>query len=266
MTEPQVPIGAFVAGLHGEPLGQVAAVYVDNATGRAAWAAVQSGRHAAVVPLEFSRFDGVTLHVPFDSERLRTAPVHDPSTLISYEEGDELARHYGLLPADPPHPVDQATDEPDPPAGAPSDVVVTRSEEQLRAGAVNVVVGRARLVTYVVTEDQTFTIPVRRQEVRLVYDAVPPDEQVVSDTAPAADVHEIVRYAEQVFFSTQVVPVERIRMVRRVVTGERTVTAELASEQIDIDRIGPDDSGPGRLDHTSNGQVSPGRHHDHQET
>lgn len=252
MNGPQVPIGAFVAGLHGEPLGHVAAVFFDNATGRPAWAAVQGSRHAAVVPMELSRFDGATLHVPFDSEHLRTAPVHDPASLISYEDGDELARHYGLIPAAVPSAIEPTGDEATPPAVEGSDVVMTRSAEQLQAGAVNVLVGRARLVTYIVTEDQTFTIPVRRQEARLVYDAVPPDEQVVSHTDPAEDVREIVLHAEQVLFSTQVVPVERVRMVRRVVTGERTVTARLASEQIDID-------------HTSNGRVDSGRHHDHQE-
>lgn len=226
MTGPVIPpVGAPVVGSHGETLGVVGAVYLDNETGRLAWAAVRGRRHSAVVPLQVSRFDGATLHIPYGADRLAAAPLHDPDTLISYAEGDELARHYGLIPApretgpDPVRPPDQAT--------------MTRSEQRLRTRTTNVVVGRTRLVTSVVTEDQTFTVPVRRHEVRLVYDAVPDDEQVVSEAVPEEHVHEVVLHTEQVLFDTRVVPVERVRLVRRVVTGERTVTETLGAEQID---------------------------------
>jgi hypothetical protein len=90
--------GAPVIGGAGELLGHVCTVYVDNATGVAAWAAVQGQHDIAVVPLQHSRFDGWTLQVPYDAARLQAAPHHDPSTLISYPEGDALARHYGLFP------------------------------------------------------------------------------------------------------------------------------------------------------------------------
>jgi Domain of unknown function (DUF2382)/PRC-barrel domain len=228
MTGPQIPIGTSVAGGQGEQLGHVGAVYVDNATGRPAWVAVQGRRDMVVVPVELSRFDGATLHIAFDDERLRTAPKHRPQTLISYAEGDELARHYGLLSRSP---AGVAPSPPDP--GSPA---MVRSEEQLRTGTVNVIVGRARLETFVVTENQTVVIPVRRQEVRLVYDAVPDDEQVVTEATPAEDVREVVLHAEQVLFSTQAVPVERVRMVRRVHTAGHTVRTELRSERIATER------------------------------
>jgi uncharacterized protein (TIGR02271 family) len=102
---------------------------------------------------------------------------------------------------------------------------------------VNVVVGRARLVTFVVTEERTFTVPVRRQEVRLVYDHVPPNEQSVTSVPPAEETHEVTLLSEQVQFSTRVVPVERVRMVRRVVKGGQIVTDEIRSEQIDVEQI-----------------------------
>jgi Domain of unknown function (DUF2382) len=226
MSGPQIPIGAVVAGGQGEPLGHVGAVYVDNATGRPAWAAVLGRVHTVVVPLQLSRFDGATLHIPFSDEQLRTAPVHDPDTLISYAQGDELARHYGLLSR-------SSTDVA--PAADPGTPVMVRSEERLRTGTVNVVVGRARLETYVVTENRTFVVPVRRQEARLVYDAFPDEEQVVAESGPSEDVHEVVLYSEQVLFSTRAVPVERVRMVRRVHTTGQAVRAELRSERIDTE-------------------------------
>lgn len=219
-----------------------------------------------------ARFDGATLHLPYDADRLAAAPLHDPDTLISYAEGDDLARHYGLLPPEPvttgPTGTGPVEAEPDP-SGTPESATTIRSEERLRTGAVNVVVGRARLVTYVLTEDQTFTVPVRRQEVRLIYDAVPEDDQVVSDVDPAEQVHEIVLHTEQVLFSTRVVPVERVRLVRRVVTGERTVTEQVRAEQVRAEQVRAEqvdvehyhaDSGGHDTDHARTG-----RHHDHQE-
>ncbi len=114
---------------------------------------------------------------------------------------------------------------------------MTRSAEQQRTGVVNVVVGRARLVTFVVTEEQTFTVPVRRQEVRLVYDPVPANDQSVTSAPPAEETHEVVLHSEQVLFSTRVVPVERVRMVRRVVRSGQIVTDQIRSEQIDVEQI-----------------------------
>jgi uncharacterized protein (TIGR02271 family) len=121
-------------------------------------------------------------------------------------------------------------------AGA-EDGAITRAAEQQRAGVVNVVVGRARLVTFVVTEVQTFTVPVRRQEVRLVYDPVPAHDQSVTSVQPVEETHEVILHSEQVLFSTQVVPVERVRMVKRVITTGQTVTEQIRSEQINLEQI-----------------------------
>jgi uncharacterized protein (TIGR02271 family) len=147
--------------------------------------------------------------------------------------GDDLYRHYGLLPdasRDPGLP-------PDPPRSAgEQDVVVTSSQEQLRTDALNVVVGRARLITTVVTENQTFTVPVRRQEVRLVYDPTPENEQTIASAGPSEDTVEVILQAERVQITTQVVPVERVRMVRRVVTSAQTITEPVRSEQMALEQ------------------------------
>ena len=241
---PPLGIGVPVIGDAGELLGHVRTVYVDNATGAAAWATVQGPHHSAVVPLQHSRFDGRTLQVPYDAARLQAAPYHDPTTLISYPEGDALARHYGLLPHTP---IDPAR-PPDPRRSAPAqDVAVTRSQEQLRTEVVNVVVGRARLITTVVTENQTFTVPVRRQEVRLVYDPLPENEQTITPTGLSEDTVEVILHAEHVQITTQVVPVERVRMVRRVVTTAQTIIEPVRSEQIALEQTNtpaprPDDN------------------------
>jgi stress response protein YsnF len=123
------------------------------------------------------------------------------------------------------------------------DPVVVRSEDRLHAGTVNVVVGRARLITSVVVEEQTITVPVRRQQIRLVHEAVPESEQVVTDVAPAEETYEVVAYAEQVLVTTQVVPVERVRLIKRV-TEQTVVSGQVRCEQVDVDITAPPASRP----------------------
>ncbi len=143
-----VPVGTAVAGLDGEPLGHIAAVYADTATGHPAWAAVHGVRDTVVVPLKGARFDGGAVHVPFRSEQLRTAPVHDPSTQLTGDQSDALARHYGLLP-----PLPVAAPGVGPEGGAPADPV-------------DVVVVQTERVVYT-----TRVVPV--DQVRAVEDTVP---------------------------------------------------------------------------------------------
>jgi stress response protein YsnF len=117
------------------------------------------------------------------------------------------------------------------------EVVAVRSEERLQTGVANVVVGRARLITSVVTEERTITVPLRRQEIRLVHDKIPAHEQHRTATAPTEQSCEVVRYEERVVVTTEIVPVERVRMVRRVRTAEHTVDDEVRAERIDTDRV-----------------------------
>jgi uncharacterized protein (TIGR02271 family) len=141
----------------------------------------------------------------------------------------------------------------------PEAIAVTRSAERQRAGVVNVVVGRARLVTFVVTEEQTFTVPVRRQEVRLVYDPVPANDQSVTSVQPAEETHEVILLSEQVQFTTRVVPVERVRMVRRVVRTGQIVTDQIRSEQLDAEQIveqQTDSAQPSRIRQQPEGDTS----------
>jgi hypothetical protein len=47
----------------------------------------------------------------------------------------------------------------------------------------------------------------------------------------------VILLSEQVQFSTRVVPVERVRMIRRIVKGEQTATGQIRSEQIAVEQI-----------------------------
>jgi sporulation protein YlmC with PRC-barrel domain len=71
------------------------------------------------------------------------------------------------VPADP-QPVAHQQPTPDPRPAGTADGSVLRSEERLTVGTRTEATSRARLRKYLVTEEQTVTVPVRREEVEAV--------------------------------------------------------------------------------------------------
>jgi stress response protein YsnF len=118
-------------------------------------------------------------------------------------------------------------------------VEVVRSEEELQVG-VRRRRRRLRLRKYVVTEYLTRTIPVRREEVRLEEVAAPaesvgePDEQSTVQAASEQPLLEVVLHREEPVIQLRVVPAERVRLFKDVVTEQRTVTEEIRKEQVNL--------------------------------
>ncbi len=109
---------------------------------------------------------------------------------------------------------------------------LTRSEEQLHVGTEKVQTGRARLRKVVVTEQQTVTIPVTREEVRLVREPVAPGDTVDATIGEAAA--EVVLTEERVVVSKETVPVERVRLGTVTITEQREVTEAVRKEKIEF--------------------------------
>ena len=127
-----------------------------------------------------------------------------------------------------------ATTDPDP----TSDGSVVRSEERLVVATETVPVARVRLRKYLVTEEQTFTVPVTREEIELDHAEIPPERQVPDGGGPlVSDEVEVIRYEERVVVTKQVVAVERVRLVRGIVTAEQVVTGQLRREVVDVDHL-----------------------------
>jgi stress response protein YsnF len=121
------------------------------------------------------------------------------------------------------------------PAGA--DRAMTRSEEQLNVGVQVRPVTRAVLRKYIVTEEVTRTFTVRREEVRL--EQIPVSDADITASASAAfepAEYEVVLHEERPVISTEVVPVERVRLRKEVVTEYVAVGDQLRKERIDLDR------------------------------
>lgn len=130
------------------------------------------------------------------------------------------------------------------------EVVLTRSEEQLRVGTETVVVGRARLRKVIVTEERTITVQLRHEEYVLDHEAVPegaplpdtddPFPPLGTPDGPGTDAVEVVLHAERPVVTTEIVPVERIRLSVRTVTTQVPVTAAVRSEV--IEHTAPEDT------------------------
>jgi len=122
-------------------------------------------------------------------------------------------------------------------SGPTTDDAMTRSEEQLRVGTEKVESGRARLRKYVVTENETVTVPVSHEEVRL--EREPITDANVGEATSGPDIseeeHEIVLTEERVVVDKETVPVERVTVGTETITEEQQVNEEVRKEQIELD-------------------------------
>ena len=99
VSDPRELSGATVTGSHGEKLGKVDTVYLDNETQRPEWAAVKTGlfgSHVSLVPLASAQYQGGSLQVPFTKDDVQHAPHHDPGQELSVEQEKQLFDHYGI--------------------------------------------------------------------------------------------------------------------------------------------------------------------------
>jgi uncharacterized protein (TIGR02271 family) len=117
---------------------------------------------------------------------------------------------------------------------------MTRSEERLVAGTEVYATGRARLRKYVITEDVQITIQVRREELRIEREPIPegslpPVED--PDVFGGPDI-EIILHEERPLISTEIVPVQRVRLAKVVHTDEHVVAGQVRKERIEADLPG----------------------------
>ena len=228
-------------GSDGEKLGTIEEIYLDNESGEPEWALVTTGMFGtkqSFVPLRDASAsdDGVT--VPFDKSTVKDSPKMDPDGQLSESEEAELYRHYGLEYSAG----DSAAGETGGPgrdvSGRNTDDAMTRSEEELRVGTAERESGRVRLRKYVVEDEVTQTVPVRREEVRV--EREPITDANVDDATSGPEIsseeHEVVLREEEVVTEKRAVPKERVRLDKDVETEEREVSETLRKEQVEVDQ------------------------------
>ena len=114
---------------------------------------------------------------------------------------------------------------------------MTVSEEQLRVGTTEREAGRVRLKKYVVEDEVTETVPVRREEVRVEREPITDANRDAALDGPdiSEDEHEVVLREENVVAEKRTVPKERVRLEKDVESGEETVSETVRSERVDVD-------------------------------
>jgi stress response protein YsnF len=127
---------------------------------------------------------------------------------------------------------------------------MTRSEERLVPGTEVYETGRARLRKYVVTEEVQITVQVRREELRLEREAIPlsgqelvadPDVFGPEDTFGGPEggvIFEVTLHEERPLITTEIVPVQRVRLTKLVHTDEHVVSGRVRKERIEADLPG----------------------------
>jgi uncharacterized protein (TIGR02271 family) len=227
-------------------LGTIEEIYLDTRTDEPEWALITTGLFGSkqsFVPLRDASQsdDGIT--VPFDKATVKDAPKIDPDGQLSREEETQLYRHYrldygeaeagseGRSDGDANGTVGRDV------SGPTTDDAMTRSEEELRVGTAERERGRVRLRKYVVEDQVTKTVPVRREEIRVEREPIT-DANVEAATAGpqiSDEEHEVVLHEEEPVAEKRVVPKERVRLDKDVHTDEREVSETVRKEQLEVD-------------------------------
>jgi uncharacterized protein (TIGR02271 family) len=235
--------GQELRGSDDEKLGTIEEIYLDNESGEPEWALVTTGLFGtkqSFVPLRDASGTGDGVAVPFDKATVKDAPKMDPDGQLSQSEEAQLYRHYGLQygESEPSRgtPERSGTTGRDT-SGPTTDDAMTRSEEELRVGTRERESGRVRLRKYVVEDEVTQTVPVRREEVRVEREPIT-DANVDDATAGpeiSSEEHEVVLREEEPVAEKRVVPKERVRLDKDVQTDQREVSETVRKEQLDVE-------------------------------
>jgi uncharacterized protein (TIGR02271 family) len=241
--------GQDLIGRDGDKLGTIEEIYLDTETDQPEWALVTTGLFGSkqsFVPISGASRAGDGMSVPFDKATVKDAPTVDPDGRLSESEEQQLYRHYGLDyggTSGSGTPSDRGDDVRDRDAvgrdtsGPTTDDAMTRSEEELRVGTADREAGRVRLRKYVVEDEVTRTVPVRREEVRV--EREPITDANVGDAMAGPEIseeeHEVVLHEEEPVAEKRTVPKERVRLDKDAHTEEREVSETLRKEEIDVD-------------------------------
>ena len=250
----QTAIGSTAYDQGGEKIGTVGQVFLDDHTGVPEFATVNTGLFGtseSYVPVTNAEFTGDRLTVPFSKDQVKNAPnVDADGGHLDQAEERALYEHYGMPysenASDSGLPTGEAeTDDTAGTAGTvghdtsgpTTDEAMTRSEERLDVGTTQQERGRARLRKYVTTEQQTVTVPVKKE--RAVLETEPITDANVGDAidgpAISEEEHEVILSEERPVVGKTTEPVERVRLGTETVTEQETVTEGVRKEHIDVE-------------------------------
>jgi uncharacterized protein (TIGR02271 family) len=251
VNQAQEVIGKTVYSGEGEKVGTVGQVFLDDASGRPEFLTVNTGlfgRSESFVPVEGASLEGDNVTVPFGKSKIKDAPrvdlddghleESDEQRLFAYYgRGGDVAGTNGDTNRAAGRGTDTDTTTGYDTSGPTTDDAMTRSEEHLDVSTTSQAAGRARLRKYVTTEEETVTVPVRKE--RAVLETEPVDASNISSAsegpAISEEEHEVVLNEERVVVDKVAEPVERVRLGTETVTEQETVSEEVRKEHIDVE-------------------------------
>lgn len=247
ITNPETLIGQTAYDNDGDKIGKVGQVYVDQDNGQPKWLTVNTGlfgTNESFVPLERVTQSGDDVRIDIDKATIKDAPNVAADGAISPEEEDNLYTYYGLGTTGTTGYTGTDTtgtgyteSAGHDTSGPDTDDAMTRSEEQLHVGTERREAGTARLRKYVVTEQQTTTVPVSHEEVRVTREPIT-DANVgdaLDGPAISEEEHEVILHEERPVVQKETVPVERVKLGTETVTENQDVAADVRKEEIEYD-------------------------------
>lgn len=218
----------------GDKVGKIEEIYLDADTDQPEWALVSTGLFGSkqtFIPIREASRSGDALQVPFESSLIKDAPKMDADGQLSQDEEEQLYRHYGMSYGE------SRSESGNDTSGPGTDDAMTRSEEELRVGTTQRETSRARLRKHVVSEQVQTTIPVEREEVRVEKEPIMDGnrDDALSGGDLTEEEHEVALRSEEAVVDKQVVPKERVRLDKDVVTEERQVTEDVRREEVEVE-------------------------------
>ena len=270
-TDIQTLQGANAVDRDGDKLGRVGQVYVSDDGRQPLFVTVHTGLFGtkqSFVPLEGADLRDGVVHLHYDKDTIKGAPSIDDDGALSDDEQGTIFDYYDGRAGGTPSGVgdttaglgatggvgdtrtsgdtlasgdtrtsgDRASVGHDT-SGPNTDDAMTRSEEQLRVGTERRESGRARMRKYIVTEQQTVTVPVSHDEVRLEREPITDANRGAAESGPdlSEEEHEVVLTEERPVVQKDTVPVERVRLDTEQVTENQQVTEDVRHEEITVD-------------------------------
>lgn len=245
MTEAYDWRGRSVVDSAGEKIGTVDEVYYATDDRSPEWLAVNTGlfgMKTSFVPVEGSKPRGEDIRVAYSKDQVKDAPGVTPDEELSQAEERELWSHYGLEYGPDPGYVRNDVETGRGPvgrdlSGPETDEAMTRSEEEVRVGTRQREGGRARLRKYVVTENVTQTVPVRKEKAVLETEPITEANVDAATSGPeiSGEEHEVVLSEEEVVVEKRAVPKERVRLDKETEVSEQEVSEEVRKERIEAE-------------------------------
>ncbi|SOC52176.1 DUF2382 domain-containing protein [Ornithinimicrobium cerasi] len=118
---------------------------------------------------------------------------------------------------------------------------MTLHEERVDVGTERVESGRVRLRKHVVTDTETVTVPVEREEYELVREPVA-DGTSAGRSDLGDDEIEVTTYEERPVVDKNVVATEQVGVERHTETDQRQVTTDVSHEEVELEEDGRRDS------------------------